>query len=190
MHDWLAANGWGDVFLDLDPRRGLVAGDRWQAALKAAAEQCELILILISPEWAKSKWCLAEFLLAKQMNKQILGVVVKSTPYADLPIELTAEWQLVDLSAPDSGWSATLSPPRYEPETTVSFSGTGLARLAAGLKKAGLDADTFLWPPAHDPKRAPYRGLLPLDGDDAGIFFGRDAGTRAAQAAAAGGAPQ
>ena len=47
IHDWLAEQGWGDVFLDLDPRRGLVAGDRWQAALKAAAEQCELILILI-----------------------------------------------------------------------------------------------------------------------------------------------
>jgi len=174
IHDWLAENGWGDVFLDLDPRRGLVAGDRWQAALKAAAEQCELILIVVSPEWARSKWCLAEFLLAKQMNKQILGVVAKPTPIAELPVELTAEWQLVDLSAPDPGWSTTISPPRYEPETTVKFSGTGLARLAAGLEKAGLDATNFNWPPDSDPQRAPYRGLKPLDADDAGIFFGRD----------------
>ena len=174
IHDWLGEHGWGDVFLDLDPRRGLVAGDRWQAALKAAAEQCELILILISPDWAKSRWCLAEFLLAKQMNKQILGIVVKATPLADLPVELTAEWQLVDLSAPDPGWSVTISPPRYEPETTVNFSGTGLARLAAGLQKAGLDATNFNWPPDSDPNRAPYRGLLPLDADDAGIFYGRD----------------
>ncbi|MEO6015035.1 MAG: toll/interleukin-1 receptor domain-containing protein, partial [Devosia sp.] len=174
IHDWLSEQGWGDVFLDLDPKRGLVAGDRWQAALKAAAEQCELILILISPDWAKSRWCLAEFLLAKQMNKQILGVVVRDTPLADLPVELTAEWQLVDLSVADAGWSVTISPPRYEPETTVKFSGTGLARLRAGLEKAGLDATTFLWPPATDLGRAPYRGLLPLDQDDAGIFFGRD----------------
>jgi WD40 repeat protein len=174
IHDWLAEQGWGDVFLDLDPKRGLVAGDRWQAALKAAAEQCELILIVISPDWAKSRWCLAEFLLAKQMNKQILGVVVKHTPIADLPVELTAEWQLVDLSATDPGWSVTISPPRFEPETTVTFSGTGLARLRSGLEKAGLDATTFLWPPQHDLGRSPYRGLLPLDEDDAGIFFGRD----------------
>ncbi len=174
IHDWLAEQGWGDVFLDLDPKRGLVAGDRWQAALKAAAEQCELILIVISPEWAKSRWCLAEFLLAKQMNKQILGVVVKHTPIADLPVELTAEWQLVDLSANDPGWSVTISPPRFEPETTVTFSGTGLSRLRSGLEKAGLDATTFLWPPPHDLGRSPYRGLLPLDEDDAGIFFGRD----------------
>jgi WD40 repeat protein len=174
MHDWLAEHGWGDVFLDLDPRRGLVAGDRWQAALKAAAESCELILILISPDWAKSKWCLAEFLLAKQMNKRILGVVVRPTPLPDLPVELTAEWQLVDLSASDAGWSVTLSPPRFTPQATVTFSGTGLARLAAGLEKAGLDATTFHWPPAADPQRVPYRGLKPLDADDAGIFFGRD----------------
>jgi WD40 repeat protein len=174
IHDWLVEQGWGDVFLDLDPKRGLVAGDRWQAALKSAAEQCELILIVISPDWAKSRWCLAEFLLAKQMNKQILGVVVQHTPIADLPVELTAEWQLVDLSAPDKGWSVTISPPRFEPETTVSFSGTGLARLRSGLEKAGLDATTFLWPPEHDLGRSPYRGLLPLDQDDAGIFFGRD----------------
>ncbi len=177
IHDWLSQQGWGDVFLDLDPRRGLVAGDRWQAALKAAAEQCELILVLISPDWARSRWCLAEFLLAKQMNKQILGVLVRPTPLADLPVELTAEWQLVDLSAPDAGWSTIISPPRFEPETTVSFSGTGLARLAAGLQKAGLDATTFNWPPPGDPGRAPYRGLLPLDADDAGIFFGRDGAT-------------
>jgi len=174
IHDWLVEQGWGDVFLDLDPRRGLVAGDRWQAALKAAAEQCELILILISPAWAKSKWCLAEFLLAKQMNKQILGVVVEQTPLADLPVELTAEWQLVDLSAPDPGWSTTISPPRYEPQTEVRFSGSGLERLRAGLEKAGLDATTFLWPPPADLGRSPYRGLKPLDRDDAGIFFGRD----------------
>jgi WD40 repeat protein len=177
MHDWLAEHGWGDVFLDLDPRRGLAAGDRWQAALKAAAESCELILILISPDWAKSKWCLAEFLLAKQMNKAILGVIVRPTPLADLPVELTAEWQLVDLGASDAGWSVTLGPPRHAPATTVSFSGTGLARLTAGLEKAGLDATTFHWPPADDPGRAPYRGLRPLEAEDAGIFFGRDGAT-------------
>lgn len=40
---------------------------------------------------------------------------------------------------------------------------------------AGVDAQSFTWPPANDPKRPPYRGLLPLEAEDAGIFFGRDA---------------
>jgi hypothetical protein len=27
IRDWMKAQGWDDVFLDLDPERGLVAGD-------------------------------------------------------------------------------------------------------------------------------------------------------------------
>ena len=42
-------------------------------------------------------------------------MVVEATPIADLPVELTAEWQLVDLSAPDKDWSTTIAPPRFEP---------------------------------------------------------------------------
>ena len=37
VRDWLVANGWDDVFLDLDPVRGLAPGERWQNALKVAA---------------------------------------------------------------------------------------------------------------------------------------------------------
>jgi class 3 adenylate cyclase len=46
-------------------------------------------------------------------------------------------------------------------------------RLDAG--PAGLDPKSFAWPPTNDPNRTPYRGLRPLEADDAGIFFGRDA---------------
>ena len=51
----------------------------------------------------------------------------------------------------------------------------GLDRLRIGLVQSGLDAKHFPWPPANDPDRPPYRGLLPLEADDAGIFFGREA---------------
>src|SRR5262245_8727871 len=98
LRDWLVSQGWDDLFLDLDPERGLKAGERWQAALKQAAERCELVIFLVSPEWAASKWCLAEFLLAKNLNKRVFGVIVEPTPFDDLPTELTAEWQLVDLT--------------------------------------------------------------------------------------------
>ena len=39
IRDWLKSHGWDDLFLDLDPERGLKAGERWQAALKLAVEQ-------------------------------------------------------------------------------------------------------------------------------------------------------
>jgi hypothetical protein len=31
LRDWLVSHGWDDLFLDLDPGRGLKAGERWQA---------------------------------------------------------------------------------------------------------------------------------------------------------------
>ncbi len=56
----------------------------------------------------------------------------------------------------------------------VTFSREGLERLRRGLTQVGLDPRFFAWPPESDPKRAPYRGLEPIDAPDAGIFFGRD----------------
>ena len=49
IRDWMIAQGWDDVFLDLDPERGLKAGERWQEALKRAAERCEMVIFLVSP---------------------------------------------------------------------------------------------------------------------------------------------
>ena len=54
VRDWLAKNGWDDVFLDLDPERGIVAGQRWKEALQKAAHRCEMVLALISAEWLAS----------------------------------------------------------------------------------------------------------------------------------------
>ena len=53
--------------------------------------------------------------------------------------------------------------------------GEGLRGCKRGLAKAGLDARFFAWPPENDPDRPPYRGLRPLEAEDAGIFFGREA---------------
>jgi formylglycine-generating enzyme required for sulfatase activity len=60
-------------------------------------------------------------------------------------------------------------------ESHVTFSAEALGRLKTGLQRAGLDPGFFPWPPAGDADRPPYRGLRPLEADDAGIFFGRDA---------------
>ena len=177
LRDWLIGHGWDDLFLDLDPQRGLKAGERWQEFLKQAAERCELVIFLVSPEWAASKWCLAEFLLAKSLNKRVFGIIVEPTPLSDLPTEMTAEWQLVDLTAGKRDHKVSVKPPPGDKTETVTFAEAGLARLHIGLMEAGLDARYFAWPPENDPERAPYRGLEPLEAEDAGIFFGRDGPT-------------
>src|SRR5262249_25431204 len=66
--EWLRENGWDEFFLDINPARGLAPGERWQEALKTAADRCEAVLFLISAAWRDSRWCQAEFLLAKQLG--------------------------------------------------------------------------------------------------------------------------
>ncbi len=174
VSNWLATTGWNDVFLDLDPQHGLKPGEQWQKELKTAAERCEVVLFLISPEWAASRWCIAEFLLAKNLNKQLIGVLIKQTPFEDLPVEMTSEWQIADLTTEPRAATFDVSLPHTGEAATVAFSSDGLERLRIGLQAAGLDARYFAWPPEHDPDRPPYRGLKPLEAEDAGIFFGRD----------------
>jgi hypothetical protein len=173
LKQWLLDNGWDDVFLDLDPERGLRAGERWQEALRRAADRCEAVVFIISPAWAKSKWCLTEFLLAKSLNKHIFGVVVKETALGELPTELTAEFQLTHLVG--KGSAETIHFIHHEQPADVAFLASGLGRLRFGLQEAGLSASFFPWPPEDDKSRAPYRGLEPLEARDAAVFFGRDA---------------
>jgi formylglycine-generating enzyme required for sulfatase activity len=174
IRDWMMAHGWNDVFLDLDPERGLKVGERWQKALKQAAEHCEMVVFLISPDWVGSSWCQTEFLLAHTLNKRIFAVVVEPTPFSDLPTEMRAEWQITDLTAGARDYHATVRLPGGK-TTDVALGTEGLDRLRIGLVQSSLDPKFFAWPPTNDPDRAPYRGLLPLDADDAGIFFGREA---------------
>lgn len=155
IRDWLRVHGWGETFLDLDPAHGLAPGQRWQEELKKAGERCSAVVVLISPNWVASKWCQVEFLLASQLGKLIFGIIIVPTSLTDLPIELTAHYQIVDISSSDK-------------------EADGYERLRFGLKRAGLDPKDFPWPPTDEPHRPPYRGLRALEEKDAGIFFGRD----------------
>jgi WD40 repeat protein len=172
LNKWLTDNGWDDIFLDIDPQRGLAAGERWQEALRQAADRCEAVIFIVSPAWAKSKWCLAEFLLAKSLHKQIFGVVLKDIPIGELPTEMTSEWQLCHLIG--TGPTEIIQFRHRDTNDSIAFLTEGLGRLKTGLKKAGLSADFFPWPPKDEPHRSPFRGLEPLDFEDAAVFFGRD----------------
>ena len=175
LRDWLAAEGWDDVFLDLDPKRGIVAGARWERALNEAASRCEAVLFLISHAWLQSGWCHKELSLAHKLDKRLFGVLIEPFSSSELPAELSSTWQVVDLASGHDHQQFRVTLPRTHQESHVTFSLEGLRRLRDGLVNAGLDPRFFDWPPETDPDRAPYRGLKPLEAEDAGIFFGRDA---------------
>lgn len=175
IRDWLAAAGWDDIFLDLDPERGIAAGERWERALNQAVNRCEAVLFLVSRAWLDSRWCQREFNLAHKLNKRLFGLLIEPLDHADLPPDLTGNWQVTDLASEHDATFFQVKVPRTHEEVKVGFSQEGLARLRAGLVKAGLDPRFFAWPPDSDPQRPPYRGLRALEAEDAGIFFGRNA---------------
>jgi len=172
---WLEQQGWSDYFLDIDADRGIAPGERWMAALTGAVDRCEAVLFLVSPAWRNSRYCFAEFFEAKKLGKRIFGVIVEPIALADLPEQMTAEWQVCDLTHADDPVPFHVARVPMVPPTEVSFPRAGLEALGRGLRKAGLDASTFLWPPEGDSERSPYPGLRALEEADAAVFFGREA---------------
>src|SRR5262245_23919749 len=173
LSNWLSEQGFDDIFLDVDPDRGIAPGERWQEALRLASDRCEAVLFLVSPAWLASKWCLTEFLLAKQLHKRIFGLIVEPVPFERLPAEMTSEWQLCELVGDDR--LRTFDVEVAAKRERIAFREAGLNLLRRGLERAGLAARSFPWPPPGEPDRAPYRGLRALEPQDAAIFFGRDA---------------
>jgi TIR domain len=161
IRDWMIAHGWDDVFLDLDPERGLKAGERWQEALKRAAERCELVVFLVSPVWAASKWCLAEFLLAKGLNKRVFAVIVEPTPFSELPTEMTAEWQITDLTTGARDYHATVTLPGGT-TTDVALGTEGLDRCVSGWFSPDLTLSILTGLPRTIRTARPIAGCCPL----------------------------
>ncbi len=173
---WLDGEGWNDHFLDLDPERGIAAGERWERALNEAAHRCQAVVFLVSRAWLSSNWCQRELQLAHRLDKHIFGVLIdEDVAIEDVPPKLKDHWQLVNLAGGrDHGAPVAVSLPGSG-EAHVSFSRSGLMRLRTGLEKAEIDARFFAWPPRDDPDRPPWRGMRPLEAEDAGIFYGREA---------------
>jgi TIR domain len=147
VRDWLAKNGWGDVFLDLDPEDGIAAGERWVDALQKAAYRCEVVLALVSQDWLASTWCQWEVDEARRLGKKVIAALI-DIDKSQLPPEFVDE-QFVDLTG---------DPQAYR-------------RLKEGLKRAGIDPNSFTF----EQGRAPYPGIAGFDEQDAAVFFGRDA---------------
>jgi hypothetical protein len=180
LKDWLVREGWSgpdDIFLDLDPERGLAAGQRWVRTLEDAATRCEAVLFLVSEGWLSSKWCADEYQLANRLNKKLFALLIDDVVLDRLPGGLTAQWQIVRLKGEPAERFLTVHP-LTQHQSPVHIAEAGLKSLKRGLQQAGIGAETFeLQPDRNGPFgwRAPYRGLEALEPEDAAVFFGRDA---------------
>ncbi len=154
-----------EIFLDLDEGTGIRTGERWKEALQRANNRCEAVVCLLSKEWESRPECLAEYRTAENLNKRIFCARLERDTGSH-----TSEWQWCDLFG--DGPITEIDIGHGEP---VRLATEGLDRLLQGINSSGIGANTFHWPPEHEPGRAPYRGWEPLEPVDAGIFFGRDA---------------
>lgn len=143
LHNWLTFEGWNDVFLDLDPQRGILAGERWERALNEAANRCEAVLFLVSHAWLNSRWCMKELNLAHRLNKRLFGVLIEDISVAELPADITSIWQIVRLAAGRDHQQFRATLPITGEEVHVTFSAEGLARLKQGLLASRIGCAVF-----------------------------------------------
>lgn len=153
IRDWLEQQGYSrsQVFLDLADFRN---GDRWRYRLDELGRHCDAVIACLSDNWIGSAECIREFTFAESRNKPLFAVIVKKITRS-IPSFVSAI-QFSDVSTP-------LQEVR------------GFELLRAGLLSAQVAPNTFPWPPIEEPTRSVFRGLLPLDVQDAAVFFGRDA---------------
>ena len=128
LKDWLVREGWSgedDVFLDLDPDRGISAGQRWAHALEDAATRCEAVLFLVSSDWLVSKWCADEYQLASKLNKKLFALLIDDVAFDQLPGGLAAQWQVVRLKGEPAERFVAVHPlTRHQSPVHIAEAGT------------------------------------------------------------------
>ena len=176
LRDWLASEGWSDVFLDLDPERGIAAGERWERALHDAANRCEAVIFLVSANWLGLR-LVHKGICARAWAQQEAVRCADRSDHDDSIAPGRTDRRLADRrsrSRPGPGLFPAELPGSYE-ERHVGYSQSGLSAAEARAGEGGARREVFSLAAGGEPDRAPYRGLKPQEADDAGIFFGRDA---------------
>lgn len=179
LYNWLSELGWS-LFLDLDPNNGIQVGEKWRKKLNNSINECEGMILLISDSWLSSSHCLFEYQMAEVLNKPIFPLIIKSPTQYCIPYAILDKWNIGNLEIGHPKVSIPILLPSGQ-SCMVSFSQIGLNSLKRGLTYAGLHSDFFQWPPLSqysDPP-SPYKGLKPLEFEDAGLLFGRDGAIKA-----------
>src|SRR5262249_17810565 len=148
LYDWLGREGWKDeIFLDLDPTRGIAAGGRGGRALNEAGNRREAGGVFASKAWVAAGWGRKGPNLAYRLNNGLFGVLIEDLTVEEIPKDLSGDWQVVRLaSGRDHVMLHAVVPITHE-EIHVTFSQEGMQRLKHGLEQGGLDPKYFAWPP-------------------------------------------
>jgi WD40 repeat protein/energy-coupling factor transporter ATP-binding protein EcfA2 len=142
LHRWLVSEG-QEVFLDQDPRAGILVGELWEQRLHERLRWADAVVCLVTGAYVASRWCAAEVGIALSRGSRVLPV--RAEPGINHPLLRSAQ---------------------YADFTTDAT--TARAALMEALRR--VDAvGGWGWPD----DRSPFPGLRPLDVDEHRVFFGR-----------------
>lgn len=151
----LRAAGFDSVFVDFDPVDGIPPGRNWERELYVALRCSDAVVAIDSTGWRASQWCFAEIALARSLGKTVIVVRAGDAQASTGAAQLASDAQHISITA---------------------FTEMSLEPLFVELRRLEIGAlRTFRWMPS----RPPYAGLVPLQEEDAGVFFGRREETRA-----------
>lgn len=156
-----------DIFRDKDSETGIHPGEKWREALRQASSRCEYVVCLGSQAWLESRMCRKEFEMAQDFGKRIL--LLRLEEFA--PDQETGERHWIDLF--DEPFT-TIDVVHEGRPHEVRMSTGALEHLRKILVRRDNSPEEFVWPPAADRHRYPYRGDAPFEEIDAGVFYGRE----------------
>jgi TIR domain len=85
------------VFLDLDPEKGIVGGQRWERTLYRKLRACRAVIALCTDDYLRSHWCFAEIALARMEGKPVIAIVTNPLDDGATMPGILTERQLIDL---------------------------------------------------------------------------------------------
>ncbi|MFN9486093.1 MAG: toll/interleukin-1 receptor domain-containing protein, partial [Cyanobacteriota bacterium] len=162
IRDWLKGGDrkteperrYASLFLDFDPEVGIPPGQSWRQALYSKLELSRAVIVICSPAYCASQWCLAELAIAIDRGKLVLPVrIAPREDHSDLP-RLRVETQAT----------------RLEPIGLGPGAGSGWEQLERGLEPLSW-RDRLVWKEGE----CPFPGLDAFEERQAPVFFGRDA---------------
>ncbi len=146
IKDWLRFQDYEPVNLHDNSHVETSNMAQWHREYAQTLEQCDLVILVLTPDWVSSKWSFAEFTEAYSIGKTIFAVIEKP---------LTEPFTEPGISIFD------LTEEREE----------GLAALANALRGSLSNSGEGL---EFDPERSVYPGLSAFQERDGSAFFCRD----------------
>ena len=142
----LKKNNIDSIFLDLND---IGTGEVWEKKIYSEIQRSHVMLLLLSPAWVSSKWCFAEYRLARALGKEILPLVIEDGKDAEI----------------DTWIENNIQKSNFTKDEKV------LNGVITRIKNISMDTQKgFVW----NSNRSPYPGLVSFTEEDASIFFGRE----------------